>query len=249
MFRRAIPVVHVTSSVVAARFYCAGLGFHEEFAYRPDETRSDPCYFGVSRDGVIVHVSSFPGDGKSGAVLNITVEDLDALHTELLARSVPIDLPPTTQTWGEREMHVKDPDSNCIRFVSSRNAATVGSSAPFLIVRAVGASLSFYRDLLGFELQHATPDDEPFFAVLARGGARLMVKAILPDVAALPNHVRHPRAKWDVFVHAPNPDELATELIARGVTFRAPVADTEDGLRGFEVQDPDGYVIFFGRPR
>lgn len=27
------------------------------------------------------------------------------------------------------------------------------------------------------------------------------------------------------------------------------VADTQDGLRGFEVQDPDGCVLFFGRPR
>jgi hypothetical protein len=25
--------------------------------------------------------------------------------------------------------------------------------------------------------------------------------------------------------------------------------DTHDGLRGFEIQDPDGYVLFFGRPR
>jgi hypothetical protein len=28
-----------------------------------------------------------------------------------------------------------------------------------------------------------------------------------------------------------------------------PLADTQDGLRGFEVEDPDGYVLFFGRPR
>ena len=25
--------------------------------------------------------------------------------------------------------------------------------------------------------------------------------------------------------------------------------DTHDGLRGFELTDPDGYVLFFGRPR
>jgi len=25
--------------------------------------------------------------------------------------------------------------------------------------------------------------------------------------------------------------------------------DTHDGLRGFELKDPDGYVLFFGRPR
>jgi len=28
-----------------------------------------------------------------------------------------------------------------------------------------------------------------------------------------------------------------------------PLKDTHDGLRGFEICDPDGYVLFFGRPR
>jgi uncharacterized glyoxalase superfamily protein PhnB len=30
---------------------------------------------------------------------------------------VAVDLPPTDQTWGNREMYVKDPDGNAIRFV------------------------------------------------------------------------------------------------------------------------------------
>jgi hypothetical protein len=28
-----------------------------------------------------------------------------------------------------------------------------------------------------------------------------------------------------------------------------PLKDTQDGLRGFELRDTDGYVLFFGRPR
>jgi hypothetical protein len=47
----------------------------------------------------------------------------------------------------------------------------------------------------------------------------------------------------------PDPDALAVELAARGVTFSAPLTDTHDGLRGFELADPDGYVLFFGRPK
>ena len=31
--------------------------------------------------------------------------------------------------------------------------------------------------------------------------------------------------------------------------FSVPLEDTHDGLRGFEICDPDGYVLFFGRPR
>jgi hypothetical protein len=42
---------------------------------------------------------------------------------------------------------------------------------------------------------------------------------------------------------------LAAEFASRGVTFSAPLKDTQDGLRGFELRDTDGYVLFFGRPR
>lgn len=117
MFKRAIPVLHVSSSTAAEQFYCVGLGFRREFAYRPDAARVDPCYLGLSRDGVVLHVSSFPGDGTPGSVVNLLVDDVDALHRELAGRSVPIALPPTDQIWGEREMYVRDSDDNCIRFV------------------------------------------------------------------------------------------------------------------------------------
>ncbi|MGB7169232.1 MAG: hypothetical protein WBD32_09535 [Acidobacteriaceae bacterium] len=55
--------------------------------------------------------------------------------------------------------------------------------------------------------------------------------------------------RLDAFVYAPEPDALAEEFLAHGTTFSTPLKDTHDGLRGFEVTDPDGYVLFFGRPR
>lgn len=41
----------------------------------------------------------------------------DRLHGELLERGVAIDMPPTDQTWGNREMYLRDLDGNRIRFV------------------------------------------------------------------------------------------------------------------------------------
>ena len=38
-------------------------------------------------------------------------------------------------------------------------------------------------------------------------------------------------------------------FIARNLRSRSPSTRTGDGLRGFEVQDADGYVLYFGRPR
>ncbi len=65
----------------------------------------------------------------------------------------------------------------------------------------------------------------------------------------MPNHTRHRHLRLDAFVYVPDPDALAAEFAEHGATFSEPLKDTSDGLRGFEINDPDGYVLFFGRPR
>jgi catechol 2,3-dioxygenase-like lactoylglutathione lyase family enzyme len=120
MFKQAIPVLHVSSSAAAEEFYCDQLGFRQEFAYRVDENKADPCYMGLVRDDARLHVSSFSGDGISGSVVYLLVDNVDSLHEELLQKRVPIELEPIDQTWGNREMYVNDPDGNNIRFVRQR---------------------------------------------------------------------------------------------------------------------------------
>jgi len=117
MFKVAVPLLHVSCIADAERFYCGQLGFKNEFAHRPDGVSADPCYMGISRDGIWLNLSSFPGDGVAGGVANVVVDDVDALHREFLSRDVFIDLPPVDQTWGSREMYVKDADRNCLRFM------------------------------------------------------------------------------------------------------------------------------------
>jgi catechol 2,3-dioxygenase-like lactoylglutathione lyase family enzyme len=125
---------------------------------------------------------------------------------------------------------------------------TTTAISPFFIVSNVDQTIAFYRDQLGFETRFRQPDRDPFFAILGRDGAQLFVKSD-KDVAPLPNHKRHHYMRWDAFVYAPDPDALAAEFAAHGAAFSAPLEDTHDGLRGFEIRDPDGYILFFGRPR
>ena len=47
------------------------------------------------------------------------------------------------------------------------------SIAPFFIVSNLKKSLAFYRDVLGFSVQVAVPEPEPFFALLRRDDAEL----------------------------------------------------------------------------
>jgi uncharacterized glyoxalase superfamily protein PhnB len=119
VFKLAIPVLHVAGSSAAEAFYCGQLGFRREFEYRPVPDSADPCYMGVSRDGAWLHLSSFAGDGVPGGCVYLLVEDLDAVHDELIRNSVSIDMEPTLQTWGNREMYVRDIDGNSVRFVQS----------------------------------------------------------------------------------------------------------------------------------
>jgi len=120
MFKHAIPVVRVHSCSRAKEFYCGLLGFEIRFAYRPDQSCSDPCYMGLVRDSAALHVSSFAGDGTAGAAVYVLVEDVDAVARELKARGATMALEPTDQTWGNREMYVEDPDGNSVRFVQER---------------------------------------------------------------------------------------------------------------------------------
>jgi len=123
----------------------------------------------------------------------------------------------------------------------------IGNISPFFIVEDVPAALSFYRDRLSFEVTFQEPAHNPFFAIVNRDRAMIMMKSV--EVKALPNCERDPAARWDAYVYVPDPDALAEEFTSRGVGFSVPLKNTHDGLRGFELEDADGYVLFFGRPR
>jgi catechol 2,3-dioxygenase-like lactoylglutathione lyase family enzyme len=123
----------------------------------------------------------------------------------------------------------------------------VSGISPFFIVRDAPSSLQFYRDRLGFEIIFQEPAEDPFFGIVRRGGAMIMLKSV--GVDPLPNCKRESAARWDAYLHVPDPDALAAEFLSRNVEFSEPLKDTHDGLRGFELRDADGYVLFFGRPR
>lgn len=123
----------------------------------------------------------------------------------------------------------------------------IGGVSPFFIVRDVERAFSFYRDRLGFEVSFRNPGDDLFFGIVRRGGAMIFIKDV--GVDPIPNWKREPGARWDAYVYVPDPDALAAEFAERNVEFSQPLQDTHDGLRGFELKDADGHVLFFGRPR
>jgi hypothetical protein len=121
-------------------------------------------------------------------------------------------------------------------------------ASPFFIVASLKTSVSFYVVKLGFKVLYIGPHDDPYFAIVGRDNVSIMLKEIAADVKPVPNHTRHKWARWDAYISAAEPDRLFEEYLAGDVTFRQPVQGDDDGLRGFEIADADGYVLFFGRP-
>ncbi len=121
---RAVPILRITDAEAAADFYRGRLGFVVDFRYAagPD----GPVYLGVSLDGQQIHLSTFGGDGVTGTCTYFYVEDVDTLFQGFLAKglttpgrpSSPVEDGPVDQTWGMREVYVRDPDGNTLRFGS-----------------------------------------------------------------------------------------------------------------------------------
>ena len=126
----------------------------------------------------------------------------------------------------------------------------VSGIAPLFIVRNVPATLAFYQDRLGFEITFQGPEpDDIFFGIVQRGAAMIMFKDV--GVDPVPNYTRDIKqgiARWDAYLYVPDPDALAAEFASRNVEFFLPLKNNSDNLRGFEIQDPNGYILFFGRP-
>ncbi len=118
MLECAIPVIAVSDSRRAEDYYCRVLGFAKAFTYRPDQSRVEPCYMGVARDGVTLHLHSFKPERAGLTDAFLYVADVDQLFAEFAARGAICQLPPTDQTWGTREIGIRDPDGNVLVFAT-----------------------------------------------------------------------------------------------------------------------------------
>ncbi len=84
--------------------------------------------------------------------------------------------------------------------------------------------------------------------MVGRDEVTLFLKAITPDIHPQPNPSRHAWAAWDACVFTSDPDSLYAEFLAKDTPMHRPLANTNDGLRAFEIADNNGYVLCFGRP-
>ncbi len=126
--------------------------------------------------------------------------------------------------------------------------AKIETVSPFFIVSNVSQTIAFYKGTLGFEVMHQQPGKDPFFAIVGRNRVMIFLKHG-EGAKPMPNPSRNAWVKWDAYLYVLDPDGLAAEFADNNAVFHKPLMETSEGLRGFEIQDPDGYVLFFGRPK
>jgi catechol 2,3-dioxygenase-like lactoylglutathione lyase family enzyme len=110
------------------------------------------------------------------------------------------------------------------------------------------ASLSFYRDVLGFEIvQRSSSDDDCDWVWLKRDGAELMLNRMYepdsrPGARDKLRSIGH--ADTGLYMATPDVDAMYSYLVQRGITADRPVVRPY-GMKQLYLKDPDGYGVCF----
>lgn len=123
---------------------------------------------------------------------------------------------------------------------------------PELLVLDFDSSLSFWTDVLGFDVLFTRAD--PDFAMLGLGRAQVMLEA-LHESAWVTAELARPLGRGiNLEIEHPDPSALAQRLTDREILPFQPLRETKYVMNGSVitqqevlVQDPDGYLLRFAR--
>jgi catechol 2,3-dioxygenase-like lactoylglutathione lyase family enzyme len=116
MEQRVFPQLRMTDWERTRRFYVDGLGFGVDWEHRYEP--GFPVFAQVTRDGRSLFLTEHAGDCQVGGAAYLVVNDVDALFEEIRGRGIIHAQPPQDAPWGVREMEVRDPDGNTLRFAN-----------------------------------------------------------------------------------------------------------------------------------
>jgi len=114
----------------------------------------------------------------------------------------------------------------------------LAGAATIFTVRDIGASLAYYRDMLGFDVtfQYGEPT---YYACLCRDEVAVHLRAASENAGWVPGN-------GAIAVFVTDVDALHAELAARGARVLKPPQDYAYGMRDFGVADLDGNQLTFG---
>ena len=114
--------------------------------------------------------------------------------------------------------------------------------APQFFTTNMPATLTYYRDKLGFECL-GTWQDPPDYAIVARDQQRIHFRYA---ESPAPNPDKYADELLDAYLFIEDADALYAEYAARGVEFTRDLCNTPWHSREFVVKDCDGRLLAFG---
>ena len=100
-------------------------------------------------------------------------------------------------------------------------------------------SLEFYQGKLGFELTF-TWNNPIDYAVLKRGGVSIHLTKREDDLK--PSKVHR-----SLYIFVRNIDHVYDEFNSKGTNIKTSLATRDYGMTDFDIEDPDGYILTFGK--
>jgi len=125
------------------------------------------------------------------------------------------------------------------------NDSKIVGSAPILLVKDIVASADYYRDKVGFQINHLW-GEPPEFGILQRDGFHLMLKQVPNPDHIVPHH-KVTDDLWDVYFWVDDADRVFEQLAKSGAIIDYELCDKPYGCREFGIKDLDGYDIAFGQ--
>lgn len=127
----------------------------------------------------------------------------------------------------------------------------ISGMLPLIQVFDMPTSLTFYRDLLGFEILHRSgPDDNSDWVMLRAGETTFMLNTQY-ERDHRPDKSPSERSKWHddtcFYFGCADPDAMYEYLSGKGIELRSPTIAAY-GMKQLYVHDPDGYNLCFQRP-
>ena len=113
-----IPILRAYDEAKTREFYLDWLGFSVDFEHRFEPHM--PLYMGISRNGLVLHISEHHGDGVPGIRVRVNITGVRELHAEFNAKGYKYNRPGLEHPdWGFWELTVVDPCNNRITFAEA----------------------------------------------------------------------------------------------------------------------------------
>ena len=110
--QRVFPALRILDADEARSFYVDRLGFRVDWEW--SRGPGSPSVMQVSRDGLALYLSSHEGDGPTGGLVYLYVEDVDAWDERIRRAGLAVAEEVGDQPWGNRELRLRDPFGNVL---------------------------------------------------------------------------------------------------------------------------------------